>query len=132
MTIVSLLAFLRSERAALSTDWLILSAALVGTGVAILSDLGEGPAAPAGTWSRPAAAQSGSAPGRSPALCVGGIDRLRAVAASRGEGGLLDRVASMADAELRRNFEALGGLAGRDDAMRTALECEMAARGFGR
>lgn len=99
--------FLRSSRGAVSTDWIILTATLLGTGAAVMSDLGQGPA-PAG-WRPDPAAAAPAAP-VSARDCAGGIDRLR-----------LPREAGA----------PLAPLAEREAARLTALECDLRARGVG-
>ena len=100
--------FLRCSRGAVSTDWIFLTATLVGTGVAVMSDWGE-TAEPASWRPLPEAAAPAAGPvtGRD---CAGGIDRLR-----------LPREAGA----------PLAPLSERDAARMTGLECDLRARGVG-
>ena len=94
--------FLRSERAAISTDWIVLTGVLLGTGLAVMSEMGNGPEAEG--WRPASATQQG------PLECSGGIDRLRT-----GEA----------------DGAPLAPLSERDATRLTELECDLRERGVG-
>lgn len=119
----------------ISTDWIILTGALVGTGAAIVSDLGDNASTEAYEASQAiAAGRLGGAvvsQSRGSVACEGGIDRLQNLAGEHSDPTLLSRITAMGDKELRRAFERIRPMAQRDETVMTALECEMVRRGFG-
>lgn len=118
-----------------STDWIVLTGALVGTGVAVVSNLDDNAsnqayqasqAIAAGRVDGAIIAQNSGATG-----CDGGVDRLERLASRHKDPSLLSRVADMGDKELQRAFSRIQPMAERDETVMTALECEMVRRGFG-
>ncbi|SNT34335.1 hypothetical protein [Jannaschia aquimarina] len=116
--------FLRDQRGAISTDWIILTAALLGTGYAVVSGLGEGPRLPervsGGGLSGMVLEES-----LGPGVCRGGIDALRAM---HGGKSAESWAGSLSDNALVREVDRLRSYVNRDPAQMTALECEMVRR----
>lgn len=127
--------FMNARVGGISTDWIVLTGALVGTGVAVVSDLGDNASTEAYQASQAiAAGRLGGAviaQSHGPSSCTGGIDRLQAMAGTHSDQGLLARVAGMGDKELKRAIARIRPMAERDETVMTALECEMVRRGFG-
>jgi hypothetical protein len=126
---------LGSKMGSISTDWIVLTGALVGTGVAVVGNLDDTASSEAYEASQAiAAGRLGGAvvaQSHGPSGCSGGVDRLQNLAGNHSDPGLLSRISGMGDKELRRAFDRIRPMAERDETVMTALECEMVRRGFG-